>query len=713
MKRLHGRFVLFIALFVGPVALANSGDSGAAASAAELAQKKADNKKATTPADPAASHPATIQGKTIDDWLAALKDRDPDARERAVEALGTRAVDPAATPDEKLRIQTATMSLALSEKNAEVRQAAAFLADLIRASRSPEMVNRLMEQRKRTVKPTRTQIRLVDVQGRPVEGAIAGTYFQRDADKEPHFRVPERGEAATSDAQGALALRLSIPSHLNGAGIYAIRQDSDLPIVGLKSVSREEIRDGKPVTIVMHPACRVRMRVESPGLRELFAKYHADPGPNWWSAAYVWLGEDHQSPRPLFTHSTTGQLEFLLPPGRYRIMAYGDETFNTEQTIDVKPGHRLLNLGVVEVSPNNAIKEGIFRGFWRSVHRDPRAAESGLGDEKRIKFRRPRLGTALAGEARQVQDVAYSPDGTLLATAHWYESEPGEVKLWDTKTGKLGASLPVTVKEGGVLALRFSPDGKIVAGSVGVLPNPKPPGVVVLWDVAGRRELKTLHGHSARITALAFAPDGRSLASGGEDRTVRFWDVATGREIGRTPANPGWVRSLAYSPDGKVLAIGSGATVKLWNVAENGFGATLEPNGFAVQSLAFAPDGRALAAAGTAIGAGNQGQVRLFDFGQSPPTRKAELSVHREAQNRPADWMSDVAFTADGRRVAAIAMQTIVIWDAATGDEQESLDRQSGSSADRLAVSPDGRWLAVSGVGWAGVRIFDISPLER
>ena len=102
-----------------------------------------------------------------------------------------------------------------------------------------------------------------------------------------------------------------------------------------------------------------------------------------------------------------------------------------------------------------------------------------------VVFRRPRHGTRPKGEARGTQDVAYSPDGTLLATAHWYNADPGEVKLWDAKTGQLVASLPVPTGQGGVLELAFSPDGKVLAGSVGVLPNPRPPGVIVLWDVAG------------------------------------------------------------------------------------------------------------------------------------------------------------------------------------------------------------------------------------
>jgi HEAT repeats len=72
----------------------------------------------------AADRPAMIQGKTIDAWLAALKDRDPAVRKRAIEILGERALDPAIPANEKSRLQTAATSLMLSEKDAEVRQAA-------------------------------------------------------------------------------------------------------------------------------------------------------------------------------------------------------------------------------------------------------------------------------------------------------------------------------------------------------------------------------------------------------------------------------------------------------------------------------------------------------------------------------------------------------------------------------------------------------------
>jgi WD40 repeat protein len=104
--------------------------------------------------------------------------------------------------------------------------------------------------------------------------------------------------------------------------------------------------------------------------------------------------------------------------------------------------------------------------------------------------------------------------------------------------------------------------------------------------------------------------------------------------------------------------------------------------------------------------------VRLFDLTKALPVRRAKLTLHGEGRVRPNDWMSDVAFTPDGRRVAAIAMATIVIWDATTGDAQDSLDRPiGGSSDDRLAISPDGRWLAATGPGSIGVSIYDISAL--
>ena len=75
------------------------------------------------------------------------------------------------------------------------------------------------------------------------------------------------------------------------------------------------------------------------------------------------------------------------------------------------------------------------------------------------------------------------------------------------------------------------------------------------------------------------------------------------------------------------------------------------------------------------------------------------------------DWISDVAFTPDGRRIVGLLIDRIVIWDAATGAELDSLERNGGTSShDRLAISPDGRWLAITQPGENSIGLLDISP---
>jgi len=124
-----------------------------------------------------------------------------------------------------------------------------------------------------------------------------------------------------------------------------------------------------------------------------------------------------------------------------------------------------------------------------------------------------------------VRALAFAPDGRVLATAAWPpakkgEQVRGEVTVWDLQTQKPLRTLPVP---GPVRALAVSPDGQWLAAGGGAIDEG--PGRVHLWDLRSGRLLRMVETAEGIIPAVAFAPDGRTLALGSWDGTVRLWDV--------------------------------------------------------------------------------------------------------------------------------------------------------------------------------------------
>jgi WD40 repeat protein len=207
-----------------------------------------------------------------------------------------------------------------------------------------------------------------------------------------------------------------------------------------------------------------------------------------------------------------------------------------------------------------------------------------------------RLRRTLVGQRPPITALAFSRDAVLLASA---SCRGTDVWLWNVDRGEPALLIPDAIDGCSVEAVAFHPQCRwLAAGGVDWLATGGSDGAVVVWDVAGRREVVTLNGAA---TALAFDPAGRRLAAAALDRCIGLWDVEEweGGGVRRGAAaelhgHEEAVTGLAFSPDGRLLGSGStDHTVCLWDAAAGTLLTTVRLD-TQVKALCFAPDGRTL-----------------------------------------------------------------------------------------------------------------------
>jgi WD40 repeat protein len=142
---------------------------------------------------------------------------------------------------------------------------------------------------------------------------------------------------------------------------------------------------------------------------------------------------------------------------------------------------------------------------------------------------------------------------------------------------------------------RSAPDGRLIAGGLGVLGEP---GRIVIWDVRSGAVRSVLRGHPDFVRGVAISPDGRTLASAG-GQEVRLWDVDSGSPRAVLEGHRGQVYSVAFDPTGQLIASASeDQTVRLWDLAERREAGVLRGHVAPIQTVVFSPDETRLASGG-------------------------------------------------------------------------------------------------------------------
>jgi len=324
-----------------------------------------------------------------------------------------------------------------------------------------------------------------------------------------------------------------------------------------------------------------------------------------------------------------------------------------------------------------------------------------------------RLLRTLTGHTKSVSAVCCSPDGKYIASG----SDDETIKIWDARSGNCVKTFK---GDGDICSVAYSPDGAYLASSS------SKDKTIKLWDVASEICIKTFQGHTDYIASTAYSPDVAYLASGSKDKTIKIWDIKSGNCVKTFEGRKGDILSVAYSPDGTYLASASkDKAIKIWDVATNSCVKTLIGDSYSVDVVVYSPNGKYLASSGLDgvklwevsknryKKIGKRGVVAYSPDGAYLSSAYSEITICKVPSGkciknicRSSYSVSSVTYDPKGEYIISSSSGGTKVWNALKGEYVKKI-----RGSDYVVYSPDGKYSV--GISGSDVYLQKVETGER